>query len=301
MNTYSVSLLTRGLSWFIAEGKTKLSHVKSFPLSLCTTGMVPRKSQNPHLPVTAAEIINQVIEIYASLGLTSVHIHARRADESPAWEKSYFEEIIRGIRSQAPEIVICVTTSGREVVDFEKRSEVLEIDGPLKPDLASLTLSSLNFMKTASVNSPEMVSALLEKMLSKGISPEFEVFDLGMLNVLQHLVKKFNIEGMPIVNFIMGNYAGIQAQPAELGILLSRLPERTIWSCGGVGKAQLTANVLALASGGGVRIGLEDNLYSDENKTLATNFGLVRRIKDISWSMGLRIMKPEELRSKLKL
>lgn len=263
--------------------------------------MVPRKSQNIYVPISAAEIVNQILEIYDAFGLTSVHVHARRADESPAWERSYFEDVIRGIRQEAPEIVICVTTSGRDVVDFEKRSDVLELDGSLKPELASLTLSSLNFKTTASINSPSMVSSLLEKMISKNIVPEFEVFDLGMLNVLESLLKEFDLQETSIINFIMGNYAGIQARPAELGMLLSRIPTRSLWSCGGIGRSQLTANVLALASGGGVRIGLEDNLYLDDKKTLASNFTLVQRIKGISEQMGLTVMKPEELRSILKI
>jgi uncharacterized protein (DUF849 family) len=269
---------------------------KTFPLSLCTTGMVPKKEQNPNVPISPDEIVSQVLEVYEEIGLTSVHIHARREDQSPAWERMYFEKIMEGIRNSAPEIVICVTTSGRDVTEFEKRSEVLEISGALKPDLASLTLSSQNFLKTASMNSPQMVRELLQMMLSKEIVPEFEIFDSGMVNVLNELLSEFGYKKRPVVNLIMGNYAGIQAGPLELGFLMERIPKNSIWSVGGIGKSQLSANALALSSGGGVRVGLEDNIYFDQQKTLATNYSLVERVRDIAKLLDREIMKPDDFR-----
>jgi 3-keto-5-aminohexanoate cleavage enzyme len=269
---------------------------KAFPLSLCTTGMVPRKEQNPNVPISANEIVSQILEIYHEIGLTSVHIHARREDQSPAWERKYFERIIEGIRHSNPELVICVTTSGRDVTEFEKRSEVLEISGSLKPDLASLTLSSQNFLKTASINSPQIVRELLQKMLSKGIMPEFEIFDTGMVNVLNELVSEFEYKKRPVVNLIMGNSAGIQAGPLELGFLMERIPKNSLWSVGGIGKSQLPANALALSSEGGVRVGLEDNIYFNDQRTLATNYSLVERVRDFARLLGREIMKPNDFR-----
>jgi uncharacterized protein (DUF849 family) len=261
--------------------------------------MVPRKDQNPNVPISPDEIISQVLEVYEEVGLTSVHIHARREDQSPAWERNYFERIIEGIRNSAPKIVICVTTSGRDVTEFEKRSEVLEISGALKPDLASLTLSSQNFLKTASMNSPEMVRDLLQKMLSKDILPEFEIFDSGMVNVLNDLITEFDYKRRPVINLIMGNSAGIQVGPLELGFLMERIPKNSLWSVGGIGKFQLPANALALSSGGGVRVGLEDNIYFDAQRTLATNLSLVERVRDFAKLLGREIMKPDEFRELL--
>lgn len=218
--------------------------------------MVPRKEQNPTVPITPSEIVSQVLEIYDELGITSVHIHARREDQSPAWQRMYFEKIIQGIRNSALELALCVTTSGRDATESEKRSEVLDISGSLKPDLASLTLSSQNFLETASMNSPQMVKDLFQKMISKEIFPEFEVFDTGMVNVLNESIKEFDYRKRPVVNLILGNYAGIQAGPLELGFLMERIPKNSVWSVGGIGKNLLPANALALSSGGGVRVGL---------------------------------------------
>lgn len=110
----------------------------SFPVSLCPTGMVPKKKDNPHTPISANEIIDDVKRC-TEIVITSVHIHARREDETPAWEKVYFKKIVSGIRSFDENIVICVTASGRDVQEIEKRSDILAMSGGCWPDMASLT------------------------------------------------------------------------------------------------------------------------------------------------------------------
>jgi len=141
-----------------------------------------------------------------------------------------------------------------------------------------------------------MVRELLQKMLSKGIKPEFEIFDIGMVNVLNELIAEFEHKKRPVVNLIMGNYAGIQAGPLELGFLMERIPKHSVWSVGGIGKFQLPANALGLSSGGGVRVGLEDNIYFNAQRTLATNYSLVERVRDLAKLLGREIMKPDDFR-----
>ena len=109
------------------------------------------------------------------------------------------------------EIILGVSTSGRNYPEFEKRSEVLEIKGPHKPEMASLTLSSLNFNRTASMNSPQMIQALVKKMNSYNIKPELEVFDLGMINYAKYLEQKGLLEPPHYFNLIVGNIACAQA------------------------------------------------------------------------------------------
>jgi len=101
------------------------------------------------------------------------------------------------VRTQCPDAIICVSTSGRLFKTFEQRSQVLELEGELKPELASLTLGSLNFPKGASVNEPAMIRALAEKMSERGIMPELEVFDLGMVDYAKYLIQK-NILRAPL-------------------------------------------------------------------------------------------------------
>lgn len=273
-----------------------------FILNFTPTGMIPTKEMTPHVPVTPDEIIEDVLQI-SPLGVTIVHLHARDPmSGKPTYEKNVFRKIIRGIRSENKELILCFSTSGRTFNTFDKRSECLELDGDFKPDLASLTLSSLNFNKQASMNSPEMIQNLAKKMLDRGIKPELEVFDLGMVNYAKYLISKNLLNPPYYFNIILGNIACAQADMLHLGLIVKELPDESIWSVGGVGNPQLRMNVLSLVSGGGVRIGLEDNIWFDEERTqLATNYELVERIVTIAQTMGNRPYTPMEARYLLRL
>ncbi|MDP2653356.1 MAG: 3-keto-5-aminohexanoate cleavage protein [Candidatus Omnitrophota bacterium] len=260
---------------------------KQFILNFTPTGMIPTKAMTPHVPILVPEIVEQVTEA-AGQGANMAHVHARNPqDESPTYEKEIYADIIRGIRAKNKDLVICVSTSGRNFPEFEKRSACLDLTGDLKPDFGSLTLSSLNFNKQASINSPEMIQALAKKMLDNGIKPELEVFDLGMINYAHYLIQKGLIKPPYYFNLILGNIACAQANLLSLGLMIKELPPDSIWSVGGIGGAQLKMNAIGIIEGGGVRIGLEDNIYLDSERThLATNSELVRRIIGIAKVMG---------------
>ncbi len=273
-----------------------MSGTDDFPLSLCPTGMVPTRADSPHVPISAEEIAEQVLSC-AEIGVTSVHLHARGHDQQPVWEKDHFAEIVRLLRLERPELVICVTTSGRTVSEVSKRADVLHLDGDVKPDMASLTMSSMNFSHTASVNAPRTVHDLAAMMHERGIVPELEIFDSGMVNYVNYMVSKGLLKPPYVANLILGGIATAQATPLDLGFLVERLPRGTTWSVGGIGRSQLTANVLGLAAGGGVRVGLEDNLHLDSARTrLATNRELVTRVVDIAAAMDRFVMSPEDFR-----
>jgi len=268
----------------------------SFPLSFCPTGMVPQKVDTPNVPITPEEIAEQVT-LAAQIGITSVHLHARKDDGSPESRRGRFEKTIELIKNSNPELVICVTTSGRTNPEFEKRAEVLDISDELKPDMASLTPSSMNFAKSASVNSPDTVKKLAERMLDRGIKPEFEIFDTGMLNYSKYLIEKGYAKPPFVFNMLLGGIATAQANLIELGLMIERLPENSVWLGAGIGDSQLPVNVLSLAVGGGIRVGLEDNIYLDTNrKILATNLELIQRIVSLASMMGKSVMPPKEFR-----
>ncbi|MFP3910139.1 MAG: 3-keto-5-aminohexanoate cleavage protein [Archaeoglobaceae archaeon] len=272
-----------------------------FILNFTPTGMIPTKDMTPYVPVAPAEIVEQVLEA-AELGANMVHLHARDEEGKPTHKKSVYEKIISGIREENKEIVICVSTSGRNFSEFEKRSEVLELEGDLKPDFASLTLSSLNFNKQASINEPGMIKALATKMLQKGIRPELEAFDLGMINYAKYLINKGLIKQPFYFNLILGNIACAQANMLSLGLMEKELPEGSIWSTGGVGDSQLKMNIMSLVAGGGVRVGLEDNIWFDEARTrLATNVDLIKRILAIADALGEKPYSPKDARKVLGL
>jgi len=260
-----------------------------FILNFTPTGMIPTKTMTAAVPVHPAEIVAQVCEA-AELGANVVHLHAREPEsEQPSHRKEIYAEIIAGIRARCPDIIISVSTSGRAVAEFEKRADVLDLDGDLRPDLGSLTLSSLNFNKQASVNTPQMIQALAARMLERGIRPELEAFDLGMINYAKYLARKNLIRPPFYFNLILGNIACAQATMLSLGLMVNELPPDSVWAVGGVGDTQLAMNAMAMVAGGGVRVGLEDNIWFDEERTrLATNHELLERVLTIGRALGRR-------------
>jgi 3-keto-5-aminohexanoate cleavage enzyme len=263
--------------------------------------MIPTKALTHHVPLHPVEIIKEVVAS-RKYGVSMVHIHARDKDGRPTYKKEVYKRIINGIREVDNDLILCVSTSGRNCSEFKKRSECLELNDENKPDMASLTLSSLNFNKQVSINSPQMIQRLAKKMLDNGIKPELEAFDLGMINYAKYLHKKQLINPPFYFNLILGNIACAQANILNLGLMISELPENSVWAAGGVGDSQLKMNVNAMINGGGVRVGLEDNIYlTPKRDKLANNMDLLKRIYTIAQTLDLDIASPAEVREILKL
>lgn len=270
-----------------------------FPVVLAPTGMVPTRAHSPHVPLTPAEVARDVAAA-AAIGITSVHLHARDAEGAPAWSRDIYARFVSAVREAAPEVLINVSTSGRDWSELERRADCLALTDDLKPDLASLTLSSLNFINQASVNAPDVVRGLARIMRDRGICPELEVFDLGMVNMIGVLRKEGLIPGPVVVNLFVGNIAGAQATLSSLGLMVSGLPTDAIWSGAGLGDFAATAHAMSLASGGGVRVGLEDGLYVDSRReTLATNPQLVERAHEMGRLLGRTAMTSAQFRANL--
>lgn len=271
-------------------------------INFTPTGMIPTKEMTPHVPVSVSEIIEDVHKA-TEIGITMVHLHAR--DEKtgvPTYKSDIYARIISGIRAFAPELIICVSLSGRNFKEFEQRAEVLQLDGDLKPDMGSLTLSSLNFNRIASINSPEMIQTLAREMKDKGILPELEAFDAGMINYAKYLESKELLKPPHYFNLLFGNIACAQADLLHTGIMIQDLPLQSYWSLAGIGNSQLKMNSIAIASNGGVRVGLEDNIWFDANRTkLATNSNLLERVHGLAAANERKLMAPAKLRGLLNL
>ena len=271
-------------------------------INLAPIGMIPTRKMTPHVPVTVEEIVEDVHEAW-EIGITMVHLHARDEESGePTYRADVYARIIEGIRRFTRDLVVCVSTSGRTFRELEQRAAPLSLDGDCKPDMASLTLSSLNFNKIASINAPDTIMKLASKMLEKNIKPELEIFDVGMVNYAHYLIKKGLLTPPFYCNVLLGNIACSQAKPLHLGLILEELPENRMVTLGGVGDFQHPMNVVGLVWADGVRVGLEDNVYFDEERTkLATNADLVRRVADHARNLGKRFAAPSELRERLGL
>lgn len=270
-------------------------------VNLALTGMVPTKEMTPHVPVSVEEILDDVARC-AELGVAIVHVHARDADGLPSHRSEDFAPIIEGIRKIDRELVVCATCSGRRVKELEKREEVLDLTGDAKPDMASLTLGSNNFPREASVNPPYVIEGLAERAKARGIKPELEVFEPGMVSFGKHLVQKGVIEEPCYVNILLGNVATSPLSPTSLAAFLSLIPDGWTWAVAGIGRAQLDANLMAIASGGHVRVGLEDNIWWDRERTeLATNPMLVERVRTLAELAERPLASPRLVRELLGL
>ena len=270
-------------------------------LNFAPTGIVPTRAMSACVPLQPAEIVKDVLAA-AEAGITIVHLHARDDSGRPTHRSEVYARIIGGIRERRPDLVICVSCSGRQAKNIEERAEVLDLRGDLRPDMASLTLSSLNFSREPSVNSPEHVRELAQRMLDRGIVPELEVFDLGMVNVIRYLCERGLLRPPLYANLLFGNIATAQASLLEIATLISRLPPEVVWGLAGLGDAQLPVTTLGVAWAPAVRIGLEDNLWLDRDRTQsASNRELVERTHRLAGAIGRSVMTPLEFRERFAL
>jgi 3-keto-5-aminohexanoate cleavage enzyme len=268
-------------------------------INLAPTGMVPTRADSPHVPLTPDEVAADVRRC-ADLGASIVHLHPRDPDGQPSQDPALAASLIRAVREAVPDVVICATTSGRVEPELAGRAAVLDLQDDARPEMASLTLGSLNFPKGASINAPTTIVGLATRMRDRGIVPEWEVFDLGMLDYAAYLRTK-GLLGDPVyVNLLLGSLGTLQATPLNLALAVERLPAGATWAATGIGRHQFAMNRLAIAMGGHVRVGLEDNLWWDDERTeLATNPRLVGRLVTIARAMGREPASPDDVRNRL--
>lgn len=278
--------------------------LSSYPpliINACLTGMIPMKTVTPYVPISADEIIEDAVKVYDA-GARIVHLHARDANGQPVSDAKYFEKIISGIRRERKDLICCVTTSGRNISDVKQRAEVLYLTGDAKPDMASLTLGSLNFLTGASVNTIETVEYLAMTMQENQIKPEMEIFDYGMINLAKYLERHDIISGKKYFNILLGNMNTAPATLASLSMITENLPQNSLWAATGIGNFQLPINVMAIASGGHVRVGLEDSIYYDYNEnTLATNENLIKRVARVAEELQRPIATADEAKKMIGL
>jgi uncharacterized protein (DUF849 family) len=266
-------------------------------VNLAPTGMVPTRETAPHVPLTTEEILEDVAAC-AEIGVAIVHVHARDAEGVPTHRAEAYAPIVEGIRAIDPELIVCVTCSGRHVASFEARSEVLSVG----PDMASLTLGSNNFLHQASINAPDTIRALAAEMKRRGVLPELEVFEPGMVAFGRRLVVEGLVPERCWVNVLLGSPGTAPLTPAMLAAFLSEMPPEWTWALAGIGRHQLDAALLALGGGGHVRIGLEDNVWLDRARSRpATNRALVARLATLAELAERPLATPAQARALLGL
>lgn len=267
-------------------------------ITVAITGALPRKKDNPAVPVTPEEQIESTHEAFEA-GASLVHVHVRNPDESPGSDPELFHRVQEGVRKHCPGMIIQFSTGGRGR-DQTARGAMLG----LKPDMASLATGSVNFPLAIYENAPDFVEGLAQTMLDNNIKPEIEVFDAAMLYNAIELSKRGLVPGPLHVQFVLGIRNALPARRSVFDFLRAELaelmPEAT-WVAAGTGRHQWEVNQWCLAEGGHCRTGLEDNLKIDAHRLAASNAELVRKIVDACPSYGRHPASAAEARQILGL
>lgn len=270
-------------------------------INACLTGNIPTRQNCPSAPLSVAEIIEDAARVIEA-GASMLHIHARDSEGAPTWRPEVYGRIFEGIRRISPETILIATTSGRIHGGFEQRAAVLDLDGVTRPDMASLSLGSMNFPRQPSVNSPETIQALCSRMRERDILPELEAFEPGMLNYAFYLQRKGFLPGRCYINFMLGSLGTAPGRLSDLCAMVRELPKEWIWAGAGIGQYQLPINTGAILMGGHVRVGVEDNLFYDyPNRVPASNLALTQRVVRLAREFGRPVATAAEVRSLLRL
>ena len=268
--------------------------VDALIINAALTGMVPRRADNPHVPLTESEIVADAVRV-VNAGASILHLHVRNPDESPCSDLEPNASLFRAVRAACPGVIISGSTSGRTVSELDRRAAVLDA----APDMASLTLGSMNFPTMASVNAPATIRGLAKRMRDRGIMPELELFDLGMADYACYLVEHEDVALPGYANILLGSLGTASASAFNLATIVRALPPRITWAAAGIGRYQLQMNSMSIAMGGHVRVGLEDNLWMDPEtkRDPASNLRLIERVVDIARANGRSIASPAEARA----
>ena len=265
-------------------------------ITVAPTGPLTTRANHPDLPVTPEEIGRAVAEA-AEAGAAVAHVHARGADERPTADPAVYAQIAEEIRKRCDIVVQASTGVGLEVTP-EDRLEIIA-SGEVEVTMATLNPASMTFGQGTFSNPPWFVDRLAELMKERGIQPELEIYDFGHVGLCADLVRRGLVDGPLQFSFVMGVRGGMPGDPALLPTLISMLPDGSIWQAIGIGRAQLPLSFAALALGGNVRVGFEDNVYFHKGQLAESNAQFVRRAVELVHAAGREVASPAYVRQRL--
>ena len=277
-----------------------MSDVIGKPCILCCaiTGSLPRKSDNPAVPITVGE---QIESSHAAVeaGASIIHAHVRNDDESPSSDPEKFAALKEGLEKHCPGVIIQFSTGGRSGAGRERGGML-----PLNPDMASLSVGSNNFPTRVYENAPDLVAWLASEMQTYGITPEVEAFDLSHILQAIDMSQKGTLYGKLYVQFVMGvkNAMPVDREVFDFYVhtMQSRAPDAE-WCAAGIGAAQVVVNEWAIAAGGHTRAGLEDNVRLDKSTLAPSNAALIKRAAELCSKYERPVATPAQARDILGL
>ena len=270
-------------------------------ITVAPTGSIPTRKDTPYLPITANEVAEETMRAY-NAGAALVHLHARDPQTgAPTSDLEVFRAYLEEIRAACP-IITQITTGGGATtlgLSYEDRLRPVE---ELRPDSASLNAGSMNFGRKLFPNPPEVMELYARRMAEMGVMPEFEIYDLSMIQNVDVWVRKPGLVPPPYQNsLVMGVVGGIPASFKNLLALVEALPPRDTWQIIGIGRHQFTLGTMGILLGGNIRVGFEDNIYLSRGVLARSNAELVEKAARIIRELGLEVATAEEARKMLPL
>ena len=276
----------------------RLNDKKKVIISAALTGAVTTKDNNPALPTQPKEICESALACYEA-GAAVVHIHVRDDDDQASMRYDKFEEAVTLIRETGCPVVINLTSSGGQGFSWEERIKPFK---ELKPEMASFDAGTMNWLNSVVfMNEPGFLELCGKEMIEANVKPEIEVFDIGMLNTAKYYLKKGILQAPAHFQICLGAPGGMEATTENLLYVVNHLPEECTWSTFGIGRGANEILMAALAMGGNVRVGLEDNVYYNAGQLADSNEQFVARVARLAKEIGKEVATPDDARQILGL
>lgn len=261
---------------------------KPLIITAAIVGAETMREQTPYVPYTPEEIAQEALKCREA-GASMVHVHGRMDDGTPTQKREVFAQILEKIRERT-DILVQFSTGGAVWMDVEERIEALE----LRPDMATLTTGTVNFGEDVFMNSVPQIRVIAERLKRYGIKPEIEVFEVGMVEMAKRLLKEGLVEAPLHFDFVLGVPGAMPASARHLAFLIEELPEGSTWSVAGVGRHELPLAYEAIARGGHVRVGLEDNVYLSKGVLAKGSWELVQSVAQHAAEQGRPLATPAQ-------
>lgn len=255
------------------------------------------KEQNPAVPYTVEEIVREA-KSAVDAGAAIVHLHVRLDDGTPTQDKARFKECIDAIYKECPDVIIIPSTGGAVGMSADERLQPTE----LFPEMATLDCGTCNFGDDVFENTMPMMRDFGKRMIENNIKPEYECFEMGHLDTVLNMARKGQVPGTPMqFNFVLGVPGCTPASVQNLAWMVNAIPAGSTWTATGIGRHAFTLAAHAIAMGGNVRVGFEDNLYLERGVLAKSNGELVAKVVRIAKELGREIATSAEAREILSL
>jgi len=266
-------------------------------ITTCICGAEVTKAHNPAVPYTVKEIVEEAKSAYDA-GSSIIHLHVREDDGTATQSAKRFKECMDAIKEACPGVIIQPSTGGAVGMTNDERLQPIT----LNPEMATLDCGTCNFGgDEIFINTENMIIDFAQKMTARGIKPEIECFDKGMIDTALRLNRRGIIPSPMHFDFVLGVNGGISANPRDLVFMVESIPQGSTWTAAGIGRAQFSIASMAIIMGGHVRVGFEDNVFIEKGVLAKSNGELVEKAVRLANELGRQIASPAEARKILEI